>query len=179
MLVDATAYSQDIAYPTDLGLLNAGRMKCEEIIDRFYDPLLHRAVKPRSDRQKARKAYLNTAKKKTLAELNVAIRKQLRYVNWDLKMIDSLLCAFSENPLKEKERTYVETIRKVLVQQTYMQRNNTYSVVDRIVSIHQPQVRPIVRGKEKSTVEFGSKINLSLVEGYAFLDHLSWDAYNE
>jgi hypothetical protein len=60
-----------------------------------------------------------------------------------------------------------------------MRRNKTYSVVDRIVSIHQPQVRPIVRGKEKSKVEFGSKINLSLVEGYAFLDHLSWDAYNE
>ncbi len=41
MLVDTTACPQGIAYPTDLGLLNAGRMKCEEIIDRLYDPLLH------------------------------------------------------------------------------------------------------------------------------------------
>ena len=47
------------------------------------------------------------------------------------------------------------------------------------MSIHQPHVRPIVRGTEKSKVEFGSKINVSLVDGYAFLDHLSWDAYNE
>ena len=181
MLVDATACPQDIAYPTDLGLLNAGRMKCEEIIDRLYDPLLHGPVKPRTYREKARKAYLNTAKKKkkTRAELKVAIGKQLRYVNRDLKTIDRLLCAFTENPLKEKERTYVETIRKVLVQQTYMRRNKPHSVVDRIVSIHQPQVRPIVRGKEKSKVEFGSKINVSLVEGYAFLDYLLWDAFNE
>ena len=50
---------------------------------------------------------------------------------------------------------------------------------DRIVSIHQPHVRPIVRGKEKAKVEFGSKLNLSLVDGYSFIDHLSWDAYNE
>ena len=26
---------------------------------------------------------------------------------------------------------------------------------------------------------FGAKINLSLINGYSFLDHLSWDAYNE
>jgi IS5 family transposase len=45
-----------------------------------------------------------------------------------------------------------------------MRRNKTHSLVDRIVSIHQPQVRPIVRGKEKSKVELGSKINVSLVE---------------
>jgi len=181
MLVDATACPQDIAYPTYLELLNAGRMKCEEIIDRLYDPLLHGSVKPRTYREKARKAYLNTAKKKkrTRAELKVTIGKQLRYVNRDLKTIDRLLCAFAENPLNEKERTYVETIRKVLVQQTYMRRNKTHSVVDRIVSIHQPQVRPIDRGKEKSKVEFGLKINVSLVEGYSFLDHLSCDAYNE
>jgi IS5 family transposase len=112
-------------------------------------------------------------------ELKVAIGKQLRYVNRALKTVGSLLCAFSENTLKEKERTYVETLRKVLVQQTYMRSNKTHSVADRIMSIHQPQVRPIVRGKEKSKVEFGSKINVSLVEGYVFLDHLSWEAYNE
>jgi hypothetical protein len=111
--------------------------------------------------------------------LKVAIGKQLRYLNRDLKTIDRLLCAFAENPLKEKERTYVETICKMLVLQTYMRRNKTHSVVDSIVSIHQPQVRPIVRGKEKSKVEFGSTINVSLVEGYVFLDHLSWDAYNK
>jgi hypothetical protein len=100
-------------------------------------------------------------------------------VNRDLKTIDRLLCAFVESPLKEKERTYVETIRKVQVHQTYMQRNKTHSVVDCIVNIHQLQMRSFVRGKEKSKVEFGSKINVSLVEGYVFLDHPSWDAYNE
>jgi hypothetical protein len=121
-------------------------MKIEDIIDRLYDPLLHVAVKPRTFRQKARKAFLNTAnkKKKTRAELKVVKGKQLHYVNRNLKTIDSLLCAVLENLLREKERIYVETIRKLLVQQSYMLKNKTHSVVDRIVSIHQPQVRQIV-----------------------------------
>ncbi|MEX6690036.1 transposase [Danxiaibacter flavus] len=57
--------------------------------------------------------------------------------------------------------------------------NKVHSVEDRIVSIHQPHVRPIVRGKMNADVEFGSKIQVSLVNGIAFLDELSWDAFNE
>ena len=181
MLVDATACPQDIAYPTDLGLLNASREKCEEIIDKLFIRAIHGTVKPRTYRETARKDYLIVAKKKkrTRSELKAAIRKQLGYVKRDLKTIDRLLAAMVENPLKEKERTYVETIRKVYEQQDFMRRNKTHSVPERIVSIHQPHVRPIVRGKEKSSVEFGSKINVSLVDGYSFLDHLSWEAFNE
>ncbi len=55
----------------------------------------------------------------------------------------------------------------------------SHHVEDRIVSIHQPHVRPIVRGKARSHTEFGSKIHVSLVDGYSFLDTLSWDAFNE
>ncbi len=55
----------------------------------------------------------------------------------------------------------------------------TRSVEDRIVVIHQPHVRPIARVKSNATVEFGAKINVSLVDGFSFLDDHSWDAYNE
>jgi IS5 family transposase len=50
---------------------------------------------------------------------------------------------------------------------------------NRIVSIFQPHVRPIVRGKAKAKVEFGGKIGASIVDGYTFIDHHSWEAYNE
>jgi len=175
MLLDATACPQDIAYPTDLKLLNSSREKCEEIIDKLFIPDLHGKKKPRTYREKARKTYLVTAKKKkkTKVELRAAIGKQLRYVNRNLKTIGNLLGAFPENPLKEKDQVYVETIAKVFEQQTYMRTNKTHSVPERIVSIHQPHVRPIVRGKEKAKVEFGSKMNVSLVDGYSFLDHHS------
>jgi len=54
-----------------------------------------------------------------------------------------------------------------------------HNIEHRIVSIHQPHVRPIVRGKCQAKVEFGSKIHLSLVDGISFLDELSWDVFNE
>src|SRR5690625_2182580 len=56
---------------------------------------------------------------------------------------------------------------------------NASSIDGRIVSINQPHVRPIVRGKANARTEFGDKISASFVDGYTFLDTLSWDAYHE
>ena len=50
---------------------------------------------------------------------------------------------------------------------------------DRIVSVHQPYVRPIVRGKSGIPVEFGPKLGLSLDNGYTRINTFSWDAYHE
>ena len=57
--------------------------------------------------------------------------------------------------------------------------NNVKSVNDRIVSIHQPHVRPIVRGKAGAHTEFGAKISIGVVDGWSFLDTINFDAYNE
>jgi IS5 family transposase len=81
--------------------------------------------------------------------------------------------------LGKRDKRYLVTIMMVYEQQLSMYENGMHRVEERIVSIHQPHVRPIVRGKEKAKVEFGSKINVSLVDGYSFLDHLSWDAFND
>ena len=64
-------------------------------------------------------------------------------------------------------------------QQKEMLVSGTHQCANRIVSIFQPHVRPIVRGKAKAKTEFGAKIGVSVVEGYTFIDHHSWDAYNE
>ena len=57
--------------------------------------------------------------------------------------------------------------------------SKTHSVEDRIVSIHQPIVRPIVWGKSQAKVEFGVKIHVSVIDGISSPDELSWDAFNE
>lgn len=58
------------------------------------------------------------------------------------------------------------TIRTVYEQQKYMYDNRTHSVPDRIVSVSQPFVRPIVRGKAGKPVEFGAKLeSVSLTDG--------------
>ena len=64
-------------------------------------------------------------------------------------------------------------------QQHEMHRERVHRVADRIVSISQPHVRPIVRGKASAPVEFGAKISISCSDGYVYLDRQSWDAYNE
>jgi len=55
----------------------------------------------------------------------------------------------------------------------------THSIENRIASIHQPHVRPIKRGKKNVETEFGSKIQACLMDGFVFIDELSWEAFNE
>jgi hypothetical protein len=64
-------------------------------------------------------------------------------------------------------------------QQHHMYLTKTHRVSDRIVSISQPHIRPIVRGKVVQSVEFGAKISASYVNGYVTLERISFDAYNE
>ena len=60
-----------------------------------------------------------------------------------------------------------------------MYKEKVHSIDHRIVSIHQPHVRPIVRGKTNANVEFGAKLQVSMMNGFAFLEELSWEAFNE
>ena len=185
LLVDATVAPQNITYPTDLKLLNAARQKSEEIIDKLFNKQLHGEVKARTYRQLARKDFLNTAKKKanTKKEIYRANGSQLRYLKRNLQHIAVMLKAYEASdisvPLKMRDMTYLETIRLVYEQQNSMHTTRTHSIKNRIVNIHQPHVRPIVRGKEGKKVEFGSKLQASLVNGFTVIEKLSWDNFNE
>ena len=182
VIFDATACPQDIAYPTDLNLLNDAREKLEELIDIVYNPTLH-SIKPRTYREVARKTYLHTAQKKKPGHkvIRKAIREQLNYVRRDIKSIHTLLDAYEglPFPLKHLEQKYLFVVQTLYDQQRQMYDTKTHSVDHRIVSIHQPHVRPIVRGKAQAKVEFGAKIHVSIIDGISFLDELSWDAFNE
>ena len=70
-------------------------------------------------------------------------------------------------------------IRKAYEQQKYRFDHDVCFFLDRIVSIFQSHVRPIVRGKAGRKKEYGAKIGVSVVNGFTYIDHLSWDAYNE
>ena len=184
LIVDATACPQDISYPTDLNLLNDGREKSEKLIDILYAAIKlsgEEKLKPRTYREIARKEYLKVAQKKhkTNKEIRHALRKQLSYLNRNIKYIHQLLKCLDRVPLNKKEYKYLLVIQTLYEQQKFMYDNRTHSVEHRIVSIHQPHVRPIVRGKTNAYVEFGSKIQMSIMNGITFLEDLSWDAFNE
>ena len=60
-----------------------------------------------------------------------------------------------------------------------MYNHRSRRIDDRIVSISQPHVRPIKRGKTGADTEFGAKVSISLVDGVSFVDRISWDNFNE
>lgn len=180
IIFDATACPQDIAYPTDLDLLSDSREKAEELIDLLYDPALHKR-KPRTYRKVARKRYLKTAQKKNKSRKDIrkAVGSQLRFLSRDIRSINKLLDAYDRIPFEPKDYKYFLVINTLCEQQKQMFDQQSHSIEHRIVSIHQPHVRPIVRGKSQAKVEFGAKIHVSLINGISFLDELSWDAFNE
>ncbi len=181
LITDATACPQDIAFPTDLGLLSDAREKAEDLIDKLYQKEIH-GHKPRTYREIARKKYLSTAQKrnKSKKEIRLGTGRQLRFLIRNIKHIDTLLDAYGTGiPLNKTDYRYMLVIRTLLQQQELMFNYKTHSVDHRIVSIHQLYVRPIVRVKSIAKVEFGAKINVSVIDGISFLDELSWDAFNE
>jgi len=180
VLLDATACPQDIAYPTDLNLLSDAREKAEELIDSIYNKDFH-GDKPRTYRREARKYYLQTAQKKnkTRKEIRKAVGKQLRYLKRDISIVHHLLDSYQRLPFDRHQLKYFYVIQTLYDQQKEMYDNKVHTVPYRIVSIHQPHVRPMVRGKEQAKVEFGSKIHISMIDGISFVDQLSWEAFNE
>ena len=179
LILDATCAPQNIKYPQDIELLNEAREKLEDMICRVSEE--YNFYRPRMYREKARKDYLALAKcrKRGTQKIRKAIRKQLQYIRRNLGYLTNLL----ENNgvvLSESDAHLFDILETVYSQQQYMFVNNTHSVENRIVSISQPYIRPIVRGKAKSPVEFGAKLDLSVDEtGMCRIEKLSFDAYNE
>lgn len=182
LLIDATCTPADITYPTDLKLLNDAREKTERIIDDLHAAMPGKPRKPRTYRKKARRDFLDVAlsKKPKVSKIRTAIGKQLRYIKRNLGHIHRMLDnGASLGNLTAYWHKCLMVIHTVHDQQLGMYRERSHRCDDRIVSISQPHVRPIVRGKVSQRVEFGAKISASHVDGFVLLDRFSWDAYNE
>lgn len=178
-IIDATVSPSNIRYPQDFSLLNEAREKLEAMIDSMHEHY-HPWKKPRTYRRVARKEYLTMAKskKRTAKKLRMHIRRELERVKRDLGHLEKYM---SEGYALESQ--YIEqylVIQELYRQQKYMYDERTHVVENRIVSIDQPYIRPIVRGKAKAPVEFGAKYDVSIDEkGHARLEKISFDPYNE
>jgi len=184
LILDATVAPQAIRYPTDLSLLNEAREFSEKVIDILY-PETPLKKKPRTYRKKARKAYLALVKQRRPAgqARRRGIKQQLQYLRRNLKHIKVLLEFWPQGtslPLPRWLLYRYWVIQHVHDQQWEMYRSKSRRCDNRIVSISQPYVRPIIRGKLDKPVEFGSKLSVSLTdEGIARVDYLRWNAFHE
>lgn len=184
LILDATVVEQAIRYPTDLSLLNEAREFSELIIDTLCANL-RMDQKPRTYRKKARTAYLAIAKQKrpSAKTLRRGIKQQLQYLRRNLGHIEQLLIAVPEGtplPIPGWLLYRYWVIQHLYQQQWDMYQTQTRRCDHRIVSISQPYVRPMVRGKLDKPVEFGAKLSVSLTgDGLAHVDYLRWDAFHE
>ncbi len=184
LIADATCAPADIRYPTDVSLLNEAREKTEEIIDQLHTPLVGKTPRPRTYRVKARRRFVAFTKHKKPGRKKIrrAKREQLAFLRRNLQHADRLLENPKALPLSLLDRRQYKNLlvaRELFRQQLEMYENHSQRVDDRIVSLSQPHVRPIVRGKAGRPTEFGAKLSISVVQGFSFVDRRSWDSYNE
>ena len=179
---DATCYESAMRYPTDAKLL-------WECIEKVY-PMMCMASRELGI-HRMRTKYLDVARD------NMAYVKQRRHTQKRTrKMIRRLLGLLGkilaelrrlerENPhaglFSSRQLTEIQTITKIYRQQRnhHESGNAKESIPGRIVSVNKPHVRPIVRGKETKTVEFGPKSNNIQIDGISFIEKLSFNAFNE
>ena len=183
LIADATCAPADLTYPTDLKILNQAREQTEKILE-----ILHKSgqdkskKKPRTYRKKARKDYLEVAKQRRPSRKarRKGLKKQRQYIKRNLGHIDQLIADGAVlDCLNSKQYKSLLVVAEIYRQQQWMFDNNKQSISDRIVSLSQPHIRPIVRGQAGTPVEFGAKLSASCVDKYVFLDRISWDNFNE
>ena len=183
MYTDATCYESEMRYPTDQKLLWEGIEKAYKIMCELSRRLnLHRPRTKFIDVQKANLTYRKQRKHtksqnrkmtRRLLELLGKILREIRRAERENNRVDNLLTV--------REKNDIGIITKMFRQQKnhFQSGDSRESVPDRIVSISKPHVRPIVRGKEVKSVEFGAKCNNILVDGVSFIEKLSFNAFNE
>jgi hypothetical protein len=181
LLVDATVFPENVKYPNDVGLMNDVR---EWLVDTIKTTGKKIGKSYRTYCRKARRAYLNFAKKKTKTKKVVkqAKRQMLQFVRRNLKQLEEAIITLIETNrgISQVVIERLKIAKTIYVQQMRMYKQNVHTIKDRIVSFHRPYVRPIKRGKEGGKkVEFGPKGSLSHVDGFLFLDKLDHDNYSE
>lgn len=175
LIIDVSCASADIAYPTDLELCDRARKWTETILDHYWKecgPIKKNGTKPRTYRKTARRRFLslNKRRKKTTKKIRKELRYQLGCIRRNLGYIRRYEEVYGTGMLHKVEAERLQTVKRFEGQQRYMLENKIHSVEDRIVSLSQPWIRSIVRGKSKAPTEFGAKISISVVNGYTFID---------
>ena len=175
---DATCYESHLRYPTDIKLM----WECCEWLHKLLQKTCREQGErlPRSKYNEVAKARLAYAKQRK-PKKSATRRMQRRLLKLLGKLIGqwNCLCRLYAPVihLSAEQDKRIMAIKEVHRQQT--DHFNKKEVKHRIVSIDRPYIRPIVRGKENKRVEFGAKVNNIQVDGISFIEHHSFEAFNE
>lgn len=177
VVFDATCYESYLRFPTDVKLLYETVSWNHRQLKKLSKLSSKRT--PRTKLKKWKGKYSSYSKKRrpSQKDRNSITRGLLKL----LKKIDACIDEIIIEPdykLVPKYRQKRATTKKILSQQ-WSKFFDGEKIKDRIVSLDRPYIRPIVRGKEIKKVEFGAKVNKLQIDGISFIEHLSFDAFNE
>lgn len=179
-LMDATCYELAIRYPTDTKLLWECCGWLWSLIDHWASELRQPRLRRKQKQVYERYVAFQKLRRKPRSR-RIAITRSL------LRLLEKGLTCWAQ--LKQTHGSTIilsakQMLRKFTVEQIYEQQLLHFEqpdakIKDRIVSLSQPWVRPIVRGKEIKKVEFGPKVHLFNVDGISFVEHFSFNNFNE
>lgn len=164
---DTTCIPADITYPTD-----------KKLIIRAVDKLFGMVEEARAKggeialtgRRKAEGLILSGRKMKssTGKKVNEIKKGLIEFGEEVLEKVEEV-----KGDISKRGQEEIKTIKKVFEQQREMIEKGTNRVKDRIVSIHEEKIRPIVRGKAGKRTEFGKKISIMTVGQKVIIPNVS------
>jgi transposase, IS5 family len=173
-------YEVYIRFPTDVKIL----WECCEWLWDKQIPKFCKAYKlkePRSKFKEQKKKHLIYSKlrKKTYRKTQARKRASLQLLLKGIHEFQAILNQTKAVGLSSKDASVFKTIKQVYQQQNHYFKHPKSKIKHRIVSLHKPYLRPIVRGKENKPVEFGMKVHKVQVGGINLIEHSSYEAFNE
>lgn len=177
-LMDATCYESHLRYPTAVKLLWESIVKVYGVVQQKRNRLKLRSS--RSNYTKHKKLFMlyQRSRKKTKRKEKKLRKQLLKYLLRVVQGLEGLQNKQQFN-YSNKEKKLLTTIKTIYEQQHKLLYGSSEKIPHRIVSISKPYIRPIVRGKEIKPVEFGAKVHKVQVSGISFIEHLSYEAFNE
>ena len=136
--------------------------------------------RPRNKYKNVSESYLSYCKKRKrkTSRTRMLKRRMIRLLEKLLIQRDEIHREYGTSLRYTRDyQKRLSVIRKVLVQEKELFAGRKVS--DRIVSIDRHYIRPIVRGKETQSVEFGAKVGNIQIDGISFIEHISFKAFNE
>lgn len=180
LLEDATCYEVYVRFPTDVKLLWES---CEWLWSNKIPEICkkNKLKIPRSKfkEQKSKHLVYSKLRKKSHRKTKARRRVTLQLLLKGITEFQHILNQTKAIDLSPKDAQIFKTIKVIYQQQKHHFDNPKAKISDRIVSIHKPYIRPIVRGKENKPVEFGIKVHKAQVGGINIIEHHSYKAFNE
>lgn len=175
---DATCYESSVRYPTDVKLLWEAVQWSYRQLKRMSKQAGVKLIRTKYKKWRGRYSSYSKMRRKTNKRKRPLLRSLLRLlakINEQLAYLETLEVSYSLVPKHDERRQTIKT----LYEQQYAKFHQGQKPTNRIISIDKPYLRPIVRGKETKGVEFGAKVHKLQVDGISFIEHLSFDAFNE